>query len=226
MGTRTGRRGVTSSTSSTLSAAAPSSSRSSGPSNPSERPRPPCALASSPPSCPFPFFVETWLCWCQDGKAAVNAEKLTLFRQFYMMVRANSANATTKRPAERCGCCCGTGGELHLLHEDHRVLVRLDAPLAPGLGDHCRHAGPTPRPPSLCRGTLPFVRTLPLVRSRIALCCDGQQLATFLFYSVTAYKFRPMSANPYLRISQEDEEELRSAIIAPGRAQSPAPQKP
>ena len=102
-------------------------------------------LASSPLA--FPFFVETWLWWCQDGKAAVNAEKLTLFRQFYMMVRANSANATTKRPAERCGCCCGTGGELHLLHEDHRVLVRLDAPLAPGLGDHCRHAGPT-HPPS------------------------------------------------------------------------------
>ena len=68
------------------------------------------------------------------------------------------------------------------------------------------------RPPSLCRGTLPFVRTLPLVRSRIALCCDGQQLATFLFYSVTAYKFRPMSANPYLRISQEDEEELRQLV--------------
>ena len=38
------------------------------------------------------------------------------------------------------------------------------------------------------------------------------QLATFLFYSVTAYKFRPMSANPYLRISQEDEEELRQLV--------------
>ena len=144
MGTRTGRRGVTSSTSSTSSAAALSSSRSSGPSNPSERPRPPCALASSPPSCPFPFFVETWLWWCQDGKAAVNAEKLTLFRQFYMMVRANSANATTK-PQLSGAVAVSVGGELHLLHEDHRVLVRLDAPLAPGLGDHCRHTGATPR---------------------------------------------------------------------------------
>ena len=124
------------------------------------------------------------------------------------MVRANSANATTKRPAERCGCCCGTGGELHLLHEDHRVLVRLDAPLAPGLGDHCRHAGPT-YPPS------PALQGHAAARSLThALHCavDGQQLATFLFYSVTAYKFRPMSANPYLRISQEDEEELRQLV--------------
>ena len=73
-------------------------------------------------------------------------------------------------------------------------------------------------PPPLCRGTLPFVR------SRIALCCDGQQLATFLFYSVTAYKFRPMSANPYLRISQEDEEELRQLVRrSPTR---PAPSNP
>ena len=62
---------------------------------------------------------------------------------------------------------------------------------------------PAPSPP-LCRGTLP------LVCSRTH--CTGQQLATFLFYSVTAYKFRPMSANPYLRISQEDEEELRQLV--------------
>ena len=53
------------------------------------------------PFLPVPFFVETWLWWCQDGKAAVNAEKLTLFRQFYMMVRANSATQPQKRPAER-----------------------------------------------------------------------------------------------------------------------------
>ena len=35
------------------------------------------------------------------------------------------------------------------------------------------------------------------------------QAATFAFYAVTGVKFRPMRANPYLRISQEDEEELR-----------------
>ena len=64
---------------------------------------------------------------------------------------------------------------------------------------------PTTLPPPLCRGTLP------LVRSRTH-CTVDKQLATFLFYSVTAYKFRPMSANPYLRISQEDEEELRQLV--------------
>ena len=35
------------------------------------------------------------------------------------------------------------------------------------------------------------------------------QGATLLFYVITGYKFRPMPANPYLRISQEDEDDAR-----------------
>ena len=35
------------------------------------------------------------------------------------------------------------------------------------------------------------------------------QGATLLFYAVTGYKFRPMRSNPYLRVSQEDEDEIR-----------------
>ena len=112
------------------------------------------------------------------------------------------------KSAQLSGCCYGTGGELHLLHEDHRVLVRLDAPLAPGLGDHCRHTGATPRTlPQALQGHA-VVRSL----THALHCTVDKQLATFLFYSVTAYKFRPMSANPYLRISQEDEEELRQLV--------------
>lgn len=46
----------------------------------------------------------------------------------------------------------------------------------------------------------------------------SNQGATLLFYAVTGYKFRPMRSNPYLRISQEDddervEEELRQIAM-------------
>jgi hypothetical protein len=86
-----------------------------------------------------------------DGKAAVNAEKLTLFRQFYMMVVSYIYFT--------------------------RIIVFL-------LGS-----------------TLPWRQAW--------LSTVATQAATFLFYAVTAVKFRPMAANPYLRISLEDEEELR-----------------
>ena len=86
-----------------------------------------------------------------DGKAAVNAEKLTLFRQFYMMVVSYIYFT--------------------------RIIVFL-------LGS-----------------------TLPWRQAWVSTVAT--QVATFLFYLFTAMKFRPMAANPYLRISQEDEEELR-----------------
>lgn len=86
-----------------------------------------------------------------DGKAAVNMEKLTLFRQFYMMVVSYIYFT--------------------------RIIVFL-------LGS-----------------TLPF---------RWAwISTAATQGATLLFYAVTGYKFRPMRSNPYLRVSQEDEDEIR-----------------
>ena len=53
-------------------------------------------------------------------------------------------------------------------------------------------------------------RAVAVFGSRYAWLSEvATQGATFLFYVVTGIKFRPMRANPYLRISQEDEEELR-----------------
>jgi len=86
-----------------------------------------------------------------DGKAAVNAEKLTLFRQFYMMVVCYIYFT--------------------------RIIVFL------------------------LSSTLPFRLTW--------MSEAATQGATLLFYVITGYKFRPMPANPYLRISQEDEDDAR-----------------
>ncbi len=34
------------------------------------------------------------------------------------------------------------------------------------------------------------------------------ELATYIFFFITAYKFRPGSDNPYLRLPSEDEDDL------------------
>lgn len=35
-----------------------------------------------------------------------------------------------------------------------------------------------------------------------------RELATFVFFVVTGYKFRPAEDNPYLQVPQEDEEDV------------------
>jgi hypothetical protein len=38
-----------------------------------------------------------------------------------------------------------------------------------------------------------------------------REMATFVFFVMTGYKFRPAASNPYLQLPQEEEEDVEDA---------------
>lgn len=48
------------------------------------------------------------------------------------------------------------------------------------------------------------------------LCLHSQlldEMATLVFFVLTGYKFRPASDNPYLQLSQDDEDDLEMEAV-------------
>lgn len=39
-----------------------------------------------------------------------------------------------------------------------------------------------------------------------------REMATYVFFVLTGYKFRPASANPYFQVSTEEEEEMDGVV--------------